>query len=97
MVRSPNLTLFEFFHDHATLRARRLPNGTHVSRVLAEPTRSASRPTRSSRLGGASPISFSFYSDSGRTLELGRSDGTLARGAFLLFIHCLARTRAAPA
>ena len=41
--------------------------------TFTEPTRSASRPTRSSRLGGASPISFSFYSDSGRTLELRRS------------------------
>src|SRR5271167_2467693 len=30
-------------------------------------------PTRSGRLGGALPISFSFYSGSGRTLELGRS------------------------
>jgi hypothetical protein len=47
MVRSPNLTLFEFFHDHATLtphaRARRAPNSPS----------SVSRPTRSSRLGRA--------------------------------------------
>ena len=62
--------------------ARAFTSMAHTSRACeAEPTRSASRPTRSSRLGGASPISFSFYSDSGRTLELGRSDGTLARSA----------------
>jgi hypothetical protein len=92
----------------------------HTSRACEAEPSDALGPTRSSRLGGASPISFSFYSDSGRTLELGRSGrnagaigasaaryGVFANSplataltlgvAFLLFIHCLARTRAAPA
>ena len=48
--------------------------GANFSRARAR----RSRATRSSRLGGASPISFSSnsfsrYSDSGRTMELGRS------------------------
>jgi len=41
----------------------------------------AIRPTRSSRLGGASAISFKRYSALGRTMELGRSGRTLVAAA----------------
>ena len=68
-------------------RARGAPTpATSVSRpthiqVVSRATRDQTDPSRSSRLGGASPISFSRYSASGRTLELGRSGRTIDHAA----------------
>ena len=59
------------------VREGRAEPATSVSRA----TRDQTDPTRSSRLGGASPISFSRYSPWGRTMELGRSGRTLVAAA----------------
>ena len=77
---SAAVTVFpRYAYSHRILvREGRAEPATSVSRA----TRDQTDPTRSSRLGGASPLSFSRYSALGRTLELGRwrgSDGGVSR------------------
>jgi len=49
----------------APIQRRRSARPTHIQ-VVSRATRDQTDPTRSSRLGGASPISFSRYSALGR-------------------------------
>jgi hypothetical protein len=60
--------------------ATSVSRATHIQ-VVSRATRDQTDPTRSRRLGGASPISFSRYSALGRTLELGRWRRTIDHAA----------------